>query len=137
MKINTELTDEAVLVELGARLERTRLERNLSQRELGVEAGVERKAIQRIEAGQPVQITSFIRVLRALGMLDALDRLVPEPTPSPIQLLELSGRSRQRASGARRRAAARKRSDATASPAAQEPASSWHWGDEALPPEDV
>lgn len=102
MKIEGYLTDDAVLGELGARLERTRLERNLSQRELAAEAGVERKAVQRIEAGEPVKLTSFIRVLRALGLLDALDELVPEPLASPIELLKLHGKRRRRASGARR-----------------------------------
>jgi transcriptional regulator with XRE-family HTH domain len=103
VKIEEYLTDEVVLSELGARLGRTRLERNLSQRELADEAGVERKAVQRIEAGEPVKLTSFIRVLRALGLLDALDRLVPEPLPSPIELLRLHGKRRRRASGARRK----------------------------------
>jgi transcriptional regulator with XRE-family HTH domain len=103
MKIESRMTDEAVLSELGARLERTRLERDRSQRELAAEAGVERKAIQRMEGGEPVRIISFVRVLRALDLLDALDRLVPEPGPSPIELLKLQGRRRQRASGARRK----------------------------------
>ena len=119
MKINGYLTDEAVLAELGSRLERTRLERNLTQRELAIEAGVERKALQRIEAGESVKLTSLIRVLRALGLLDALDRLVPEPVPSPIELLKLHGRSRRRASGERLRSA----------PARGQTAP-WRWGDE-------
>lgn len=120
MKIEGFLTDEAVLCELGARLERTRLERNLTQRALAEEAGVERKALQRLEAGQPVRLTSFIRVLRALGLLEALERLVPEPAPSPIELLKLHGRRRRRASGERRR-----------STPGQEDAPPWQWGDEA------
>jgi transcriptional regulator with XRE-family HTH domain len=119
MKIESYLTDESVLSELGARLERVRLERNLTQRELAAKAGVAYKAIQRIEAGESVKLTSFIRVLRGLGLLDALDRLVPEPAPSPIELLKLHGRRRQRASGARRKSAPRQ--DAT---------TPWHWGDE-------
>jgi transcriptional regulator with XRE-family HTH domain len=119
MKIDGYLTDDAVLGELGARLERTRLERNLSQRELAAEAGVERKAVQRIEAGEPVKLTSFIRVLRALGLLDALEELVPEPLASPIELLKLHGKRRRRASGARR--GKREPQDATAQ---------WRWGDE-------
>ncbi len=119
MKIEGYLTDESVLSELGARLERIRLERNLTQRELAVRAGVAYKAIQRIEAGESVKLTSFIRVLRGLGLLDALDRLVPEPTPSPIELLKLHGRRRQRASGARRKSAP-----------GRDPTTPWHWGDE-------
>jgi transcriptional regulator with XRE-family HTH domain len=128
VKIEGYLTDDAVLSELGARLERTRLERNLSQRELAEEAGVERKAVQRIEAGEPVQLTSFIRALRALGLLDALDALVPEPLASPIELLKLRGKRRRRASGARgkrlRAAPAGKRE----SP--EDTNVPWRWGDE-------
>jgi transcriptional regulator with XRE-family HTH domain len=119
MQIGAYQTDEAVLDELGERLRRTRLERNLSQVKLADEAGVERKAVQRIEAGESVRIVSFVRVLRALGLLDALDRLVPEPAPSPIELLKLHGRRRQRASGER-----------TASRPERAPDGSWRWGDE-------
>jgi transcriptional regulator with XRE-family HTH domain len=134
------LTDEAVLSELGARLERTRLERNLSQRELAAEAGVERKAVQRLEAGEPVKLTSFIRVLRALALLDALDALVPEPLPSPIELLKLRGKRRRRASGTRgknkktpRAGKSEKTSPAPRGeeiPSAQEATLPWRWGDE-------
>ncbi len=125
MKINQYLTDEAVLTELGERLERTRLERNLTQRTLAAEAGVERKAVQRIEAGEPAKLTSLIRVLRALGLLDGLDRLVPEPVPSPIELLKLHGRSRRRASGERLRKGA---------PTLAEQTEPWRWGDETAAP---
>ena len=135
MRIISDLSDEAVLGELGARLERTRLERNLTQRQLAAEAGVERKAVQRLEAGEPVKLVSFVRVLRALGMLDALERLVPEPLASPIELLKRRGETRRRASGSRRRRHSARtgtgegidigaEADADASPA-------WRWGDEA------
>lgn len=119
MRITAHETDEAVLEELGQRLRRTRLERDLSQAALADEAGVERKAVQRIEAGESVRIVSFVRVLRALGLLDALDRLVPEPAPSPIELLKLHGRQRQRASG-----------EGAASRPGRAPDGTWRWGDE-------
>jgi transcriptional regulator with XRE-family HTH domain len=119
VKIERYLTDEAVLSEFGARLKQNRLERNLTQRELGEEAGVERKAVQRIEAGESVKLISLIRVLRALGLLDSLDQLVPEPVPSPIELLKLHGKSRRRASGDRHKSAPVR--DKTAP---------WRWGDE-------
>jgi transcriptional regulator with XRE-family HTH domain len=119
VKIERYLTDEAVLSELGARLERTRLERNLTQRELAAQAGVERKAVQRIEAGESVKLISLIRVLRGLGLLDGLDQLVQEPVPSPMELLKLHGKSRRRASG-----------DRLKSPPARDETALWHWGDE-------
>jgi transcriptional regulator with XRE-family HTH domain len=119
MNIDQYLSDEQVLSELGTRLERARLERNLTQRELAVEAGVARKAIQRIEAGGSVTLTSFIRVLRALGLIETLDRLIEEPAPSPIELLKLRGKRRRRASGEHRRKSPEEHAD--------EP---WRWGDE-------
>jgi transcriptional regulator with XRE-family HTH domain len=119
MEIQGYLTDEAVLAELGARLERNRLERNLTQRELAAEAGVERKAVQRIEAGDSVKLVSLIRVLRALGLLDALEQLVPEPAPSPMEQLNMHGHTRRRASGERR---GRRPPKGDGTP--------WRWGDE-------
>ncbi len=124
MRITPNLSDEAVLGELGSRLERIRLERNLTQRELAALAGVERKAIQRIESGAPVTMTSLVRIMRALGLTDALEELLPPSTPSPVELLELSGRRRRRASGSRRRPA---RPPGESTP--------WRWGDGSPPPQ--
>ena len=87
MKIESRLADDVVLLELGRRLGRTRLERNLTQAELGDEAGVGLATVQRLERGRPARLTSLIRVLRTLGLLDALDVLVPEPAPSPLERL--------------------------------------------------
>jgi transcriptional regulator with XRE-family HTH domain len=120
MKIERQLTDEAVLAELGGRLAQARLVRNLTQDALAAQSGVNRKVLQRIEAGEAVNLTSFVRVLRALGLLDALDGLVPEPGPRPIDLLKLHGKARRRATGRRRR----RRPEA-------ERDGAWQWGDEA------
>jgi len=118
MRIESQLTDDAVLAELGRRLMRTRLERNLTQAELGDEAGVGLATVQRIESGRPVKMTSVIRVLRVLGLLDALELLVPEPTSSPIERLKLQGKERRRAAHSR---------SAETPPAERKP---WTWGDE-------
>lgn len=120
MHIEPTMTDEAVLAELGARLERTRLDRNLTQRQLASDAGVEYKAVRRIESGESVRLTTLVRVLRALGLLEGLDRLVPESVPSPIELLRLRGRERRRATGSRGRGRDGSREGGP-----------WRWGDEA------
>jgi transcriptional regulator with XRE-family HTH domain len=113
MRISNDGTDRAVLQELGQRLAHTRLERNLTQAQVAHEAGLSALTVLRLERGEAVKLTSLVRVLRVLGMLEALDRLIPEPTPSPIELVKLQGRRRRRASGTR--------------PA---PQGAWRWGDE-------
>lgn len=122
MKIEASLTDSAVLTELGERFGRTRLERNLSQERLANEAGVSKATIERLEAGEPVKSTSLIRVLRSLGRLEALDQLLPEPLPSPIERIRLKGRQRQRAGSPRTRRGTEEKGP-------------WRWGDEAAPDE--
>jgi len=120
MKIGAGNSDSIVLKEIGRRLARTRLERNLSQEQLAAESGISKATIERLETGSPVKSTSLIRVLRSLDRLDALDRLLPEPLPSPVERLKLRGRRRQRARS-------RQEGDGEAEP--------WRWGDEQTPDE--
>ena len=114
MRISSDTSDRAVLQALGRRLARHRLNRNLTQAALATQAGVSTLTVQRIEAGHSLQATNLIRILRALGLLDTLDALVPGPAISPIQQARMRGRIRQRASS---------RSDKP------EPPTDWSWGD--------
>lgn len=115
MKLEATASDDLVLEELGRRLARRRLERNMTQEQLAREAGVSKATIERLEGGEAVKSTSLIRALRALGQLEALDRLLPEPLPSPIERIRLKGRERRRAAGSR----------GSSHPPAPEP---WSWG---------
>ncbi|MEX0972728.1 MAG: helix-turn-helix transcriptional regulator [Solirubrobacterales bacterium] len=101
MRIDAQLTDAAVLDQLGSRLKRTRLQHNLTQRRLAEEAGVSLATVRNLEDGRPSQLVTLIRVLRVLGLLGGLERAVPEPPPSPVEELRLRGRERQRASSPR------------------------------------
>lgn len=118
MVISGQLTDEVVLEELGRRVARARLERNVGQADLAAEAGVGVATLKRLERGRAVASTSLIRVLRALGLLEGLDRAVPEPLPSPLEQLRLHGRERRRAGRPR----SSSESDADTD--------TWRWGDE-------
>jgi transcriptional regulator with XRE-family HTH domain len=99
---------------LCAQLERIRLARNLTQGQLAKEAGVSLRTIGRMEKGQGISVDTFIRILLALGIVQNLVGLLPDPAVRPIERIGLSGNERKRARPPR------------------EPASTstWQWGDE-------
>lgn len=100
MKISAQLTDEALLQEVGGRMAALRLERNLTQAALAEEAGVSKRTVERLETGAvATQLSSLLRVCRVLGMVERFETLLPEPVPSPMAQLKQAGRKRQRASG--------------------------------------
>lgn len=115
MAIPNELTDRKVLADLGDRLARHRLDRNLTQDQLAREAGVSKRTVIRLEKGESSQLPNLVRVLRALGLLGNLDALVPAPLTSPLAQLKSRAKERRRAS-----------------PATKKPGqgSKWTWGDE-------
>lgn len=120
MKITSGLTDDAVLSEVGERVARTRLARNMTQSALAAEAGVSTSTLARLESGAVgTQLSGLVRVCRALGLLGGFDQLVPELGPSPIdELREISKSSRT----ARRQRATR------TSAARPNQSASWTWG---------
>jgi transcriptional regulator with XRE-family HTH domain len=101
MRIDARLTDAGVLEELGQRLRQTRLNRNLTQARLAEEAGVSAPTVNQLEHGKPVQLTTLVRAMRVLDLLDGLEAAIPEPPPSPIDQLRRRGQERRRASGDR------------------------------------
>lgn len=117
MKIVKPATDAAVLTEIGRRLARVRLEKNLTQVQLAEQAGVSKSTVQRLESGDvSPQLSGFIRVCRVLDLMERLDLVVPEPVPSPVEQLKLGGKRRQRASKAKAWKPSPKK---------------WQWGNEA------
>jgi transcriptional regulator with XRE-family HTH domain len=94
------LTDPEVLTELGGRIRGYRLQQNLSIASLAMRAGIAPLTLQNAEHGQNFTVETLIRLLRALGRLEQLDALLPEPGLSPLALLA----ERRRAQHPRRRA---------------------------------
>jgi transcriptional regulator with XRE-family HTH domain len=116
MKITKQATDDAVLAELGGRLARIRVERNLTQAQLAEQAGVSKRTVERLESGAvATQLSGFIRVCRVLDVLDRFDTLISEPVPSPVAQLKLRGKQRRRAYTVKIKKPAAKK---------------WQWGDE-------
>jgi transcriptional regulator with XRE-family HTH domain len=122
MKITTDLTDEAVLKEIGQRLERQRIDAGLTQARLAAQSGVAKRTLERIEAGASAELVTLLRLLRTLRLVDGVETLVPEPSPSPIALLKSEGRRRKRVSGPRVR-------PATSAAPARASGKPWIWGE--------
>lgn len=108
MKIENTLADEAILAEMGERIARRRLELQLTQAALAREAGVAKRTLERVEAGETAQLTTIVRIFRALDLLPILNQLLPEAKPRPIEMIARKGKMRQRASSKKRKASGNK-----------------------------
>ncbi|MDQ5937436.1 MAG: hypothetical protein QG574_4795 [Cyanobacteriota bacterium erpe_2018_sw_21hr_WHONDRS-SW48-000092_B_bin.40] len=113
MNIESYLTDEAILKEIGHRLSQLRLNRNLTQAEVAEEAGITRPTLARIEKGLPTDFVSLLRLMRALHLTERLEALIPSQSISPVERAQMERDHRQRA---------RKRNVSTNR--------GWKWGDE-------
>ena len=78
------MTDKAILKELGSRIRDQRLNFNITQTNLAIQAGVSIKVIQNIEYGKTATITGFLRVMRALKSLGYLDDFLPKVRTRPM-----------------------------------------------------
>lgn len=101
MKSSIFSTPQEIQEQLGDRVRRLRLNRNQDQAQVAAKAGVSERALRGLEAGAGSQLITLIRVLKALEALDSLDVLAPEPSISPMAMLN-RGQAPQRASRPRR-----------------------------------
>ncbi|MGH9006826.1 MAG: helix-turn-helix transcriptional regulator [Acidimicrobiales bacterium] len=85
---------------LGAQVRQRRISADLTQEELADLADISVSAVSNLETGAGAQLSTFVKVVRALGASDWLDTLAPAPPSiSPIQMLRherRAGRPRQR-----------------------------------------
>ena len=103
MTNSTLQTDDQIVAELGRRLAARRVDLDLTQAMLAEQAGVGKRTLERLESGGSVQLTTLVRVLRALDLLAVLDGVIPDDAPRPLDIVQRGGARRQRASGRSRR----------------------------------
>lgn len=72
------LNDIEILKELGKRYEDIRLELSLSNEDVAKRGGTTTDAIYRFKSGKSISMTNFIKIMRGLGKLDKLDKLLQE-----------------------------------------------------------
>ena len=107
-------TARQVEAEIGSRLARLRLSRNVTQSMLAEDAGVGVRTLRRLEAGEPSTLDTFLRVALALDLGDAILGAVPAGKIRPIERVSRTGLERRRA---------RPQSKETR-------AATWTWGDD-------
>jgi transcriptional regulator with XRE-family HTH domain len=97
MRITSTSTTDEILLEIGGRIREYRLQQNRTIDDLARDAGLGTMTVKRAEAGERPTLATMVRLLRALGRLEALDAFLPPPVVSPLQLSANAGRERQRA----------------------------------------
>ena len=89
---------------------------NLTQAALADQAGVSKRTVERLESGAvATQFSGFLRVCRALELVEHFESWIPEAVASPMEQLKRQGAKRRRASV--KKAVAAKRGK-------------WTWGNE-------
>ena len=84
MKIEYITPESEILKELGTRLARVRKQQGFSQTRLAEKAGVGVATIRRIELGHDSQMESWLKLMKSLQMITAIDALLPETYRSPM-----------------------------------------------------
>lgn len=81
---------------VGESLKTLRLSRNIGQQLLAERAGVSTRALQSLENGEGSTLSTFVKVMRALGREDWFRTLAPVATVNPMTVVR-KARPRQRA----------------------------------------
>ena len=107
-------TSVSLCAELGARLAKIRLSRNVTQEALAREAGIGLRTLRRLEAGGSCTLDSFLRIVIILGLADHLLSTIPAQDIRPIERIGARRSERKRARPARHQA----------------PQKPWAWGED-------
>ena len=71
-------TPKELQIDLGERLRRLRLSRNIDQRAAAGKAGISEKALRNLEYGNGSTVETLVRTLKALGYTQGIEMLAPE-----------------------------------------------------------
>ena len=111
MKIDGNLRESAIILELASRIKQYRIAYPMTRDELAERSMVSVGTIARFENGKDIGLLNMIKLLAVLGLESNLDMLIPDPQERPSYHVEKS---------TMRKRAGRKRKLVT----------DWKWGDE-------
>ncbi len=92
-----QLTAQEIEAELGERLKKLRVHRNLDQATLAARAGISVRTLRNLESGSGSSLRTLIQVVRTLGREQWFETIAPIPTINPLMLTRTAA-PRQRAS---------------------------------------
>jgi transcriptional regulator with XRE-family HTH domain len=95
-------TNDEVMQLLGDRIRKKRLGRNIPIDQLAERSGINRKTILELEAGRDIRLSSLIKLLRGLNMLNVLEAAFPDVLPGG-EGISSRGQPRQKASSVRQK----------------------------------
>ena len=95
MLISNDLNDAQILSEIAERLKDARLQKEYTQAELAELSGVSKGTIENLEKGESIQLSNFIKILRALGYMDLLNNLISDDRDYDV-VCEKTAKKRQR-----------------------------------------
>ncbi|MCY4303624.1 MAG: helix-turn-helix transcriptional regulator [Aestuariivita sp.] len=84
MKLSKFIPEDEILKEFAKRLAKIRKAQGYSQTDFAKEAGIGVATLRRIEGGQDSQFETWLKILKALDRVAALDGLLPETFNSPM-----------------------------------------------------
>lgn len=93
-----DMSTSQILGKLGERYKDYRLASMLTQAEAAAKAGISVQTLRAFETGRACGITlsSLVGLLRAVGLMDGLDGLIPDMPVSPYLISEIEGRKKKR-----------------------------------------
>lgn len=94
-KIWIQMTDLAIVTQIGHFIKQTRIKQNKTQAQLAEDAGLNRWTISQIENGDSITLTSLIQMLRALDELNVLDGFKVRDDISPLAYAKLKKRQQK------------------------------------------
>lgn len=112
MKISSKLSEKEILAELCERIKQYRIASDMTQAQLADKAFVSVGTLVRLESGKEIGLLKLIQILKALGLDENIDLLLPDPQSRPSYHLNASVRQRVK------------------KPKKQDPQNGWKWGDE-------
>ncbi len=95
-------TDQAIAKEVGTYIQAIRLKKNMSLEDVSKGSGVSRQTLNLLLNHGKGTVVNLIAILRAVKELERLSSLLEEVRPSPLQIVLMEGRKRQRATGSRK-----------------------------------